>query len=303
MEKKKHRFLWQYKSRGEKAFFVFNATFMILISLCFILPFLIVLGTSFLSEAEVSVRGAFVLIPENPDLGAYRMLLDRGSYIYRAYFVTILRVVVGTALSLIFTATMAYALSKKSLPGRNFFILLVFITMIISGGLVPNYLLYKSIHINNSFWVMVLPFLINPWWMLIMRNFFAEIPHELEESAEIDGCTPLKTLVRIILPLSVPSMATIGLFYAVMHWNEWFNPSLFIDDARWHPVQVLLRKIVMVATSEGMNNDVITAMGSKPPSASLKAATMIVSTVPILCIYPFLQKYLVKGMLVGSVKG
>ena len=185
-------------SKGEKIFNIFNIAFMIVISALFVIPFLVVLGTSFLSERELIQRGSYVLVPRNPVLTSYEVLLGTGSFIYRAYFITILRVVIGTLLNLFFTGTLAFGLSKKNLPGRNFFILLIFITMLFSGGLIPEYLLYKGLGLINRFWVMIFPGLINAWWMIIMRNFFSQIPESMEESAVIDGATPLKIFISII---------------------------------------------------------------------------------------------------------
>jgi ABC-type sugar transport system, permease component len=206
-------------------------------------------------------------------------------------------------LNLLITGMLAFGVSRKNLPGRNFFTILIFITMLFNGGLIPNYLLYKGIGITDTFWVMILPGLVNAWWMIIMRNFFSQIPESLEESAIIDGATPLKIFIRIIIPLSAPAFATIGIFYAVFHWNSWFDAAVFINKESLQPVQVLLRRIVLTMSNEDVNNEILNTMSQKPPTSSIKSAVIIVSTVPILCVYPFLQKYFVKGMLVGSVKG
>ena len=291
------------KSKGEKAFDIVNTTILIGLSLVFIIPFLVVLGTSFLSESELIQRGSYVLIPQNPVLTSYEVLLGSGSFIYGAYMITILRVVIGTGLNLIFTGMLAYGLSRKNLPGRNFFIFLVFITMLFSGGLVPSYILYKGLNLIDNFWVMIFPTLINAWWMIIMRNFFSQIPESLHESAVIDGATPLRIFISVIIPLSAPAFATIGIFYAVYHWNSWFDASVFINKENLQPIQVLIRRIVLTMSDQDVNNEILSTMTQRPPSMALKAAAIIVSTVPILCVYPFLQKYFVKGMMVGSIKG
>lgn len=288
---------------GERVFGIVNGTVMVLLAATFLVPFLVVLSTSFVSEAELMRRGAFVLIPEEPTLLSYQVLLGAGSSIYRGYMISILRVVVGTFLNLAFTGTMAYGLSKRSLPGRNTITSLVFITMIFSGGLIPNFLLYQGLGITDTFWVMILPGLISPWNMFLMRNFFMQIPESLEEAAVIDGATPLKIFMQIMLPLSKPALATIGMFYAVGHWNAWFDASVFINNDKLYPIQVIMRNIVIAMSATDVNNEMLVNVTVKPPSGALKAAAIIVATLPILCIYPFLQRFFVKGLIVGSVKG
>lgn len=293
----------QRRNMGETTFQIVNYSFLTLISLSFIIPFLVVLATSFVSENELIARGNFILIPRDLDFTAYNLLLSKGSLIYKAYGVTFLRVLIGTLLNLAFTAMMAYGLARRDLPGRNGLITLVFITMLIGGGLVPNYLLMKSIHLLNTFWVMIIPGLISSWNLIIMRNFFMQIPVELEESAIIDGASPLGVLVRIVFPLSLPTFATIGLFYAVGHWNAWFDAAIYINNTQMHPLQLILRQVVLSMTSEEINTTMTAGMMERPTAQSLKAAAIIATTVPILFVYPFLQKYFVKGVLTGSIKG
>ena len=290
-------------TKGERIFSVFNIIFMILLSLIFIIPFITVISTSFVSEQEAISRGSFILIPRTFDLGAYKLLLSSGSVIFGAYGVTLFRVVVGTSLNLFFTATLAYGLSKKNLPGNGIFTTMVFITMLFGGGLIPTFLLIKSLGLYNNIWVMVVPNLVNVWNMFLMRNFFYTIPAELEESAIIDGATPLVVLIRIIFPLSLASFATIGLFYAVTHWNSWFDALIYINDIKKMPVQVIMRNIVLNLSSQDVNNQLMSETGAQPPAQTLKSAVIIVSTIPILFIYPFIQKYFVKGMMVGAIKG
>ncbi|RED52775.1 carbohydrate ABC transporter permease [Cohnella phaseoli] len=293
----------QRRNMGETTFQIVNYSFLTLISLSFIIPFLVVLATSFVSENELIARGNFILIPRDLDFTAYNLLLSKGSLIYNAYGITFLRVLIGTLLNLAFTAMMAYGLARRDLPGRNGLITLVFITMLIGGGLVPNYLLMKSIHLLNTFWVMIIPGLISSWNLIIMRNFFMQIPVELEESAIIDGASPLGVLVRIVFPLSLPTFATIGLFYAVGHWNAWFDAAIYINNTQMHPLQLILRQVVLSMTSEEINTTMTAGMMERPTAQSLKAAAIIATTVPILFVYPFLQKYFVKGVLTGSIKG
>mgnify|MGYP001079051242 CR=1 FL=1 len=288
---------------GEKVFQIFNYIFLILLSLTFLVPFLVVLSTSFVSEAESMRRGAFILIPQELDLTAYKMLLSRGSILFNAYKITVFRVAVGTFLNLTFTSMLAYGLSKRNLPGRNFFITLIFITMLFGGGLIPTYMLIKGLGLVDSIWVMIIPGLISAWNTIIMRNFFYTIPDSLEESATLDGATPFQILIKIIFPVSLPAFVTIGLFYAVGHWNAWFDAAIYINDRSKMPVQVIMRNIVLTMTTQDVNNEFISDFGVRPPAQTLKSAVIIVSTIPILCIYPFLQKHFVKGVMIGSIKG
>jgi len=280
-----------------------NYAFLVVLSLTFVIPFVSVLATSLVSENELIRRGSFILFPHRLDFGAYRLLLGEGSLIYGAFLVSTLRVTIGTTLNLIVTSMMAFGLARKRLPGRNAVIAIVFVTMLVDGGLVPNYLLIKSLHLTNTFWAMIVPGLVNVWFLIIMKNFFAQFPESLEESATIDGATPWRILTAIILPLSLPSYATIGLFYAVQHWNAWFDAMIYIDDIRKLPLQAIMRQIVVSSTSTEVNQALYATLTEKPTPQSMKAAVIIASTVPILFVYPFIQKHFVKGMLIGSVKG
>lgn len=293
-----------YLSRGERIFEIFNYIFLVLLSLLFLIPFLSVLSTSFISVEEWARRGSFILIPEQIDLSAYRMLLGSKSILFNAYGVTLTRVTVGTALNLLFTTTAAYVLARRNLPGRTFLTLLVFIPMVFSGGLIPTFIVVDAVGLVNSFWAMIIPGLVNPWWLLIMRNFFMSIPAELEEAAIIDGASPLDVLWRVILPLSMPSIVTIGLFYAVGHWNAWFDAAIYLKDQSQYPLQLILRSVLYLG--EASYRGEIGQMFEPefmPPAQTLKSAMIIVSTVPILIVYPFIQRYFVKGMLIGGIKG
>ena len=291
-------------SRGEKIFEVINYVILTILSLCFLVPFLFVLGTSLVGIEEWAHRGAYILIPRKIDLGAYKMLLGRGSLIGNAYAVTLFRVLVGTLLNLIFTATFAYALSKRDLPGRTLLTVYVFITMVFSGGLIPTFVLVDTLGLMGSVWALIIPVLMNPWWMLIMRNFFMAIPPEIEEAAIVDGATPPVILWKIILPLSLPSLATIGLFYAVWHWNEWFSAAIYLGDMTKYPIQLILRSVLYMGQGSYRGElQMIMEAAVLPPAQTLKSAMIIVSTVPILVVYPFIQVYFVKGVMVGSVKG
>lgn len=295
-------------SFGERVFEVFNYIFLALLSLVFLIPFLSVVATSFVSQAEYARRGAFILIPEQWDFLAYRILLGAGSTVPRAYLITVARTVVGTTLNLAFTATLAYGLARRNLPGRALITLYVFIPMIFNGGLIPNFVLMDTLGLLNTFWAMILPGLISVWNLLIMRNFFMSLPEELTEAAIMDGASPPVILWRIVLPLSLPSISTIGLFYAVWHWNSWFDAAIYLKDMALMPVQLILRA-VMLATQQfggqGFLSDPSAALGYEvlPPARAIQGAMIVISTLPILCVYPFIQRYFVKGALIGSVKG
>jgi putative aldouronate transport system permease protein len=245
--------------------------------------------------------GAFILIPQKIDFGAYDMLLNRGMIIYNAYKVTLFRITVGTFLNLLFTATLAYGLSRRTLPGRNGLVLIIFITMIFQGGLIPTYMLIDRLGLKDTLWVLVIPGLISAWNLFIMRNFFMALPEELEESAIIDGATPAMILWKIVIPLSMPAIATIGLFYTVHHWNDWFGASIYINSQSKLPIQVVMRNILLSGLLQDETQ--VEYIRDPPPAASLKSAVVIISTLPILFVYPFIQKYFVKGMMVGSIKG
>ena len=259
---------------------------------------------SFVSEAEIARRGAFILIPEQWDLTSYRTLWSSRQNLIRAYGNTLFRVIVGTVMNLIFTIALAYPLSKRDLKGRTFFNALVFFTMIFSGGMVPTYMVVKATGLIDSPWALIVPSLIGTWNMFMMRNFFYAIPDSLIESAQLDGANNLQILTRIVLPCSMASIATILLFYAVGHWNAWFDAVLYITDNKLLPMQNLLRNIIAASNMSDLDAAaMLTADYVRPPAESIKSATIVITTLPILVVYPFIQKYFVKGVMVGSVKG
>ena len=293
-------------SRSERLFDWINIAFLILLTLLFLLPFLSVVSTSLISGREYALRGLFILYPQKPVLTSYHLLLGQGSLVLTSYGVTIARVFIGTGLNLAFTYPLAYVLSKRQLFGRVPITMFIFFTMLFHGGLIPNFVLVEKLNLLNSFWSMILPPLINPWWLLIMRNFMLSIPDELEEAAVMDGANPLTVLLRIYLPLSMPVIATIGLWYGVMHWNAWFDAAIYLNTPSKFPLQLVLRGILEFGTgqygdSSGLGE--MTELLDPPPAESLKAAMIVVATLPILMIYPFIQRYFVKGIMLGSIKG
>lgn len=277
-----------------------------LVTLCFVIPFVSIIGTSLISPEEAATRGQFIFIPYRPALNAYQMLLGHGSIVLGAYKVTVLRTVIGTTLCLFFTFSLAYVLARRSLFGRQMLTSIIFFTMIFSGGLIPRFILVEKLGLIDSFWSMVLPVLINPWWLFIMRNYIMmSIPEELEEAAIIDGASPPTVLARIVFPLAMPAIATFGLWYAVSHWNAWFDAIIYINTPTRLPVQAILRDILIIGTGTQSDHSAFALLESRrvPPPQSLQAAMIVVCTLPILLVYPFIQPYFVKGMMVGAIKG
>ncbi len=287
------------KHAGDWAFDIFN--FLLMTFLCFITvyPFLYLLSLSFTS-GDVPLTQNYI-IPPKVTLDNYAKVLTN-SDIGNGFIMTIARTLLGTAISLVCTVCTAYPLSKKYFVHRNLFTSFVVITMFVSGGTIPSYLLVKSIGLMDTIWALVLPGAISAYNVVICRNFFMGIPDSLEESARIDGANDIIILFRIILPVSLPIIATLTLWVAVANWNAWFDSLIYITTSRKQVLQVVMRRIVLEGTQEMMNPDPeLEAMLVNPET--IKATTVMVTTLPILCVYPFIQKYFVKGVMVGSLKG
>ena len=253
------------------------------------------------SEEWAIVSGKVGIFPVGFQLDTMRQVISSPTFI-RAFTISVIVTLVGTALSIVFTAVTAYPLSKRHLPGISFVMVLFVFTMLFSGGLIPNYLLMRQLHLINNLWVLILPGVIGVFNMLIIKSYYEGLPEALEESARIDGAKTYTILFRIILPLSLPVIATIALFYAVGYWNDFFSPMIYINDASLKTLQLYLRDVVMDAdTSNATNKSMDDLMNMSPEG--IRAATVVASTVPILLVYPFLQKYFIKGVLIGSVKG
>jgi putative aldouronate transport system permease protein len=291
----------QYKSVPGTIFDVTNYVVLGVIGIVAILPFLYVIAGSFASDAELTQRSVF-LIPETFTLAAYRFIFSTDT-ILKSIGVSLYVMVLGTFVNLFFTVTMAYALSKRGLMGRNTVLNLIIFSMLFGGGLIPTFLVVRQLHMLDTYWALMIPGAISAFNLIIVKNFFQEIPPELEEAAKIDGCTELGLLWRIVLPLSMPVLATFTLFYAVGHWNNFFSALLYINDpAKW-PLQVMLRQIVLLSQAAAGDINAMDPNFVKPPEQSIKMAVIVVGTIPILLVYPFLQKHFAKGVLIGSVKG
>lgn len=284
-------------SLGNRIFNFANYTILTLISLACLLPFINVIASSFATTEEV-IEKTFILFPTTFTLDAYQFIFST-PMIFKSIAVSIGVTGVGTLVSMVLTALMAYGLSRKYLYGRKALNFVVVFSMLFSGGMIPTYLVVKNLGLINSYWALILPVAVNAFNLIIMRNFFQAIPDSLEESAKMDGYNDIMIFIKIILPLSLPSIATISLFYAVAYWNEYMNAILYLNDSSKWPIQILLRQIVIV--SSGMQADA-SSVDVVPPAQTIKMAVIAVATLPMLIVYPFLQKYFVKGAFVGSVK-
>ncbi|MFC4386348.1 carbohydrate ABC transporter permease [Gracilibacillus marinus] len=286
-------------STGSRLFDFFNYFLLALIAIITVLPFIHVVGSSFATSAEVA-RTKFLLFPTEFTLAAYKYIFSTDT-IFRALGVSIFITIIGTLWSMLFSVLTAYGLSRKDLVGRRAINFLIVFTLLFNGGMIPTFLVVQQTGLLNSLWALIIPVTINAFNMIILRSFFMNIPESLEESAKIDGANDFSILFRIVLPISLPAIATISLFYAVTYWNTYMHAILYLSDADKWPVQVLLRQIVVLAS--GMNYDSETFSDVPPPETTIKMATIVVATVPVLLVYPFLQKYFAKGALLGSVKG
>jgi multiple sugar transport system permease protein/putative aldouronate transport system permease protein len=291
------------RSIEDKGIDVFSHLFMILFSLFCIIPFALIISSSISDEKALNMNG-FCLIPKKISFFAYKVIFQDNA-IFNGYKTTIIITILGTILCLILTSAMAYALSVKTFTHRNKIAFIVYFTMLFSGGLVPSYLLIaKYLHLKDTILVYIIPALINPFNMFLLRNFFRQIPDSLAESAKIDGANDIYILFKIILPLSKPAIATIGLFYALAFWNEWFTCTLYITNKHLYSLQYLIMKVLREVDFMNQMNDIpgITA-NYIVPANSAKMATAVVTVGPIIFVYPFVQKYFVKGLVVGAVKG
>lgn len=285
-------------SNGYRAFKVVNTIIMIFVVFITLYPFVYLVAQSFSSEAAVSA-GKVTFFPIDFSLETYKYLLRDDSF-FRYYGNTILYSVVGTIISVAGTALLAYPLSKSKLRLNKFFTPFVVFTMYFTGGLIPNYILVTQwLNLGDTIWAVVLPGAISTFNLLLMKSFFAGLPEELEEAASIDGLGVYGIFVKIILPLSKPILATMTLFYLVGMWNEWFGPFLYLDSPELKPISLWVRQLV-----EGANSiEAGSTAEASSVQATLKSATMVLTSLPIICVYPFVQKYFVQGMTMGAVKG
>jgi putative aldouronate transport system permease protein len=290
-----------HKTKSDRIVDAILYLILTLFSLAALFPIYYVFVMSVTPIDVVLKNGGFVIFPEKVTWEGYKAIFE-SPVIPRALKVTVFVTVVGTALNLIVTTLLAYPLSKKQLPGRNFFLFMIVFTMLFSGGLIPLYLVVRATGLLNTVWALIIPGLVSAFNMLIMKTFFENLPEEIEEAAKVDGCGELAALFRIVLPLSKPIMATMALFYGIQHWNAYFQGIMYITDKSLYPMQVVLRNMLQAqSVSQELLTQNPTILQQLPPE-TLQMAAVVVTILPVLAIYPFVQKYFVKGFLLGSIK-
>lgn len=276
-------------------------TGMALFALLTLFPLYYVFVVSITPFSEVLRHGGFLVIPRTFSWDAYTTIFG-SPVVPRAIRVTAIITVLGTAANLAVTLLTAYPLSKKSLRGRNAVLLGIVFTMLFSGGLIPTYLTVRSLGLLNSYWALILPGLISTFNMLIVKTYFENLPAEVEEAAKVDGCSDWQTLTRVVLPLSKPVIATVGLFYAIQHWNSYYGTLLYITDKKLYPIQVVLRNMIRTDSLSNELSAQFAQIQTLPPE-TVKMATVCVAVLPLLLVYPFLQRFFIQGVTLGSVKG
>ena len=284
------------KSKNDTVFEVFVFLSVLLVGLVCLVPVMYVVSVSLTPIEEKLRSGGFLLIPRKITFSAYRQVLG-GKEFLPALWVTVKVTVIGTFLQLVATLLFAYPLSRTNLPGRKLITKLVVFTMLFSAGMIPLYLVVKGTHLLNTLWSMIIPSLINVYNLIIMKAFFEGLPGELFESARIDGAGEMTVLLKVALPLSMPIIMTIGLYYGVEQWNTYMRAVLYVSKDSLQPLQVVLRRLLaMAASTDILEEEII-------PTETLQMANVVLSTLPLVCIYPFIQKYFVRGTLAGAVKG
>ena len=289
-------------SRADKAFDVLD---YILLTIAFLLvayPLYFVVIAS-VSDPIAVYEGRVIIWPIKPTLEGYARIFSYES-LFIGYKNTLLYTLIGTAINVVMTITAGYALSRKELVGRNVMMMGVMFTMIFSGGMIPNYLLVRSLGLYNTMWALILPGAVSTWNLIVCRTFFQQtIPDELREAAELDGCGDTGFFLRVVLPLSSSIIAVMVLFYAVSHWNSYYNALIYLSSTSKYPLQLVLRNILIVNTLDEMVNDVATQAAQQRMGDLIKYGMIIVSSLPLLVLYPFLQKYFVQGVMIGAIKG
>lgn len=288
-----------------KGYQLFLNIIMLLFAICSVFPFLLLVSASFTDDMEL-IRSGYSLIPETISFAAYEYLWNDAATIMRAYGITILVTVVGTLIGLTFISLLAYPLSRKEMPFRKFLAFYVFFTMLFHGGLVPTYLVYTNLlDLKNTIWALIIPgLLVNAFYVILMRTFFStSIPPSIIESAYIDGAKESRIFISIVVPLSTPVIATVGLFQTIRYWNDWFNGLIYITDSKYYSLQNLLNRILLdiqfMQNSDGQTMEAAAHL----PLESMRMAIAVIGVLPIIAAYPFFQKFFIKGITVGAVKG
>lgn len=291
----------QYSSWGEKAFLIFMYAFVILFSMVCVIPFWIVLADSFASEASF-LRYGYQLLPSEWSLEAYKYLLHGGQFL-NSYRNSLIVTIVGTVLAVIITSMFAYVLAHPKVKYRHVLAFLTYLAMVLGGGLVGFYILVTNwLHLKDSLWALIAPYLLNPFYAFILVAFYKSLPFEINEAATIDGAGDIRLFYTIIVPISKPVIATVALFYAIQYWNDWYLSLLFIDDYKLHPLQLMIRQLISNLNVSSYVGGGASYQVSAPTSA-IQLATVSLTIGPIVLLYPFLQKYFVKGITIGAVKG
>jgi len=290
------------ESLSSRIFDVFNTLFMIFIIVIMLYPFLHVIALS-LSETSEIMKGNVNIIPRGFNVEGYKLILT-SPQLWIAYKNTIIYAVLGTFITLLFTSLMAYPLAINDFVAKKFITVYLTITMFFSGGLIPTFLLIRNLGLINTIWVMVLPGCVSAYNVVVFRTFFQGISPELRESAYLDGANDFIILFAIILPLSKALLATFGLFSMVGHWNSWFDALIYLNEEKKYPIQMILRKILFVSNASAANDAAQVMIESRlVHPKNIQMAVIVVTIAPIMCVYPFLQKYFVQGVMIGSIKG
>jgi putative aldouronate transport system permease protein len=292
--------------RLTKADYAYQTSAFIIVSLLLLsalFPLVYVAGQSFTSESEWISSYGRVIIPQRPTLESYNLIFKQWQVYLRAFSISIARTLIGTALNIFFSMCLGYVLSRKDMPLKQFLLFMTLITILFGGGLIPSFLVVNALGMYNSFWSMVIPGLVSGWSALIFRQFFLNTPESIEESARMDGASETTIMWRIIVPLSKAVIAALTLFAAVGHWNSWFDAMVYIRSQELRPFQLLLRNLFNSSVRSGVGiDDLVSRLQTAPTPNGIKMAVTVVGVLPILCVYPFLQKYFTKGVYMGAVK-
>ena len=297
-KEKERRGVNSRETKGYKVFQGFNVVIMIIISAVTLYPFLYLVAQSFSSEKAI-MKGLVNIIPVDFNLTTYISVIKKGDF-QRYYLNTLIYTVVGTTLSVLFSSLLAYPLSKKDLRFGGFFSKFIIFTMYFGGGLIPNYVLMTRLGLKDTIWGFLLPGMIGTYYVILMRSFFESVPHELEEAGELDGLNKLGVFFRIVVPLSKPIIATMVLFYASGIWNNWFTAYLYLDTKEKWPVAYYIKTIITGASTSADPGEATAE--TMQIAANIKSCSMVLMALPIICVYPFVQKYYVQGMMLGGVK-
>ncbi|WP_082112391.1 carbohydrate ABC transporter permease [Paenibacillus sp. DMB20] len=295
------------QTRGERAFTTFSAIVMALLTILAFLPFILILSASFTDESTL-VREGYSFLPSKLSLDAYTYMVSSAGTFLRAYGVSFLVTILGTGIGLMITSMLAYPMSRRDFKYHNVLAFVVFFTMLFSGGIVPSYILWtKYFHIKDTLWALIIPNLLtNGFHVLLIRNYYKNnVPVDLIEAAQIDGASELRTFFKIMLPLSVPVMATVGLFMGLAYWNDWINALYYITEPKYYGIQNMLIRLMnnIQFLKSSQASSVLGANAVELPSTAIRMAMAVIGILPIVGVLPFLQKYLIKGVVVGAVKG